>query len=146
MKSIAIVEALSSGQMYIGDIIARGYNPIYIICKEIANDSFTVNYRNICSRNFGNKVEFLTETDDLNDLIEQLRARNTVLCLPGSEYGVRLAEKIATTMGLPGNDSSTTYLRATKAGMDEALTAAGIRHIQTKVIKKKSSVKIVDMF
>lgn len=140
MKSIAIVEAISSGQMYIGDIIARGYKPIYIICKEIANEPFVTHYRKMCARNFGNKAEFLTETDNLDDLIEQLKVRNTVLCLPGSEYGVRLADKIAAKMGLPCNDPSTTYLRATKAGMVEALSAAGIRHIQTEVIDDKSDI------
>ncbi|MCQ2070889.1 MAG: ATP-grasp domain-containing protein [archaeon] len=140
MQSIAIVEALSSGQMYMADIVARGYNPIYIISKTIADDPYAKHYRELCARNFGNKAEFLTETDDLNELIEQLRERNTVLCLPGCEYGVELAERICTAMGLIGNDSSTTYLRATKAGMAEALTKAGIRHIETAVIKEKGDI------
>lgn len=140
MKSIAVVEALSSGQMYIADIIARGYKPIYIISKTIANDPFCINYRKMCARNFGNKAEFLTETDDLNELVAQLKERDTILCVPGSDYGVRLAEKISTMMGLRGNDSATTYLRASKAGMVEALKAAGIRYIHTEVVNDKSDI------
>ncbi|MCQ2078867.1 MAG: ATP-grasp domain-containing protein [archaeon] len=140
MQSIAIVEALSSGQMYIRDIIERGYNPIYITTKALSDDPFFAEYRMMCVRNFGAKVEFLEETEDLDVLVAQLRERNTVLCLPGTEGGVKLADRICTAMGLPGNDAATTYLRATKAGMVEALARAGIRHIQTETVGDVSDI------
>lgn len=96
MRSVAIVEAVSSGQMYIHDIIARGYHPIYVISRSTARNEHVIECRKMCSRNFGHKAEFLTETEDFDALISQLKERNTVICLPGSEASVKLAEKIAT--------------------------------------------------
>ena len=130
MQYMGIVECVSSGRLYIKDIISHGYKPLIINVKDPTD--YLVEYREIIAKGFGDDVEFIDEDDDFDTFIERLKGYDLKLVFPGCEYGVRLADRINNALGLRGNDASTTYLRCNKAGMNEALERAGIRKIESK--------------
>lgn len=61
-------------------------------------------------------------------LLEEARARGfrVVAVVPASEPGVELADRLASRLGVRGNDPSTSLLRRSKTHMREACEAAGI--------------------
>ena len=129
MKYICVVECISTGRAYINDIIAKGYKPL-IVNTQGATEHMIL-YRETLAKELEGKAEFIEEDPDFDAFIQKLKAYDIEFVFPGSEYGVRLADRIISALGLRGNDASTTYLRCTKAGMDEALKRAGIRRIMT---------------
>ena len=129
MKYMGIVECVSSGRLYIKDIISHGYRPLIINIKNPTE--YLVEYREIIAKGFGDNVEFIEEDEDFDVFIGRLRKYDLELVFPGCEYGVRLADRINAALGLRGNDPSTTYLRCNKSGMNEALGKAGIRRIES---------------
>ena len=138
MKYMGIVECASTGRLYVNDIIAQGYRPLVINVKEVTED--LLNYRRIISEEIEGKVDIIDEDPDFDKFIEKLRQYDLEYVFPGSEYGVRLADRIVAALGLRGNDEKTTYLRCTKEGMDEALGKAGIRRIKTAKIENEYDI------
>lgn len=78
---------------------------------------------------------------DFDEFISRLKEYDLVAVLPGSEYGVRQADRIVAALGLKGNDSATTDLRCTKAGMYEALGKAGLRRIETMMVTSEDDIR-----
>ncbi len=136
---MAVVECVSSGTLYIDEIIAHGYKPLVINTNIKTHD--LDNYRAILRESFKDKVDFIDEDEDFDAFVEKLRGYEIKAVFPGSEYGVRLADRLITALGLRGNDEKTTYLRCTKAGMYEALGKAGIRRIETEKVEKESDIE-----
>ena len=132
MQYMAVVECASSGRLYIDDIISYGYKPLVINIKN-PTDSI-VNYRALIRKGLGDKAEYIDEDEDFEVFVEKLRKYDLKGVFPGTEVGVRLADRINKALGLKGNDDVTTYLRCTKKGMGEALGKAGLRRIETAVI------------
>ncbi len=86
MKYIGVVECVSSGRMYVDDIIALGYTPLII---NTHTESATVhNYRKILRREFEGKAEFIDMGPDFDEFICRLKKYDLVAVFPGSEYGV----------------------------------------------------------
>ncbi len=138
MDYIAVVECVSSGILYIDEIIAHECKPLVINTNIKTHD--LDNYRKILRESLKDKVEFLDEGEDFDALVEKLRGYNIKAVFPGCEYGVRLADRLTSALGLRGNDEKTTYLRCTKAGMHEALGKAGIRRIETERVNCESDI------
>lgn len=139
MKYIGVVECISSGRLYIGDIISRGYKPLII--NTPLDQDWIYEYRRIIATEFKGKTESIDMGDDFDDFIRRLREYDIVAVFAGSEFGVRNADRIVDALGLKGNSSATTYLRCTKAGMYEALGKAGIRRIETQLVSSEEDVK-----
>ena len=139
MDYIAVVECVSSGILYIDEIIAHGCKPLVINTNVKTHD--LDNYRKMLRENLKDRVEFLDEGEDFDALMEELRGYKIKAVFPGSEYGVRLADRLTAALGLKGNDEKTTYLRCTKEGMHEALGKAGIRRIETEKVKSESDIE-----
>ncbi len=146
MKSIAVVECASSGQMYVDDIIEMGYHPLCIFTpfNEDIDPSWAANVAYV-KKSISDKADIIQLPKDYSfeGFINQLNKYEIVCAVPGSDYGIRLTDKLNKVLGLKGNDPDTTYLRCTKAGMDEALIKAGLRHIRSGVV---SSVEQVEKF
>lgn len=109
MQYMGIVECVSSGRLYVDDIISHGYMPLIINVKIVSD--YVQNYRRILSKELEGKVEFIDEDDDFNVFISRLKKYDLVAVFPGSEHGVRLADRICSELGLRGNDAATTHLR-----------------------------------
>ena len=139
MQYIAVVECVSSGILYIDEIISRGYRPLVVNVKECPQD--LIEYRKILFKTFENKVDFINEKEDFDSFIEDLRKYDIVAAFAGSEYGVRLTDRIVKALGLRGNDDATTYMRCTKSGMYEALGKAGIRRIESRIVKSEKDIE-----
>ncbi len=144
MKYIAVVDCISSGQMFVDDIIEMGYRPLVIYTYFDVEHAagWNANMNNV-KKNIGDKADFIQLTKDLDfeDFLKQLKKYEIAAVVPGSESGVRFAEKLGATLGVKGNDPKTTDLRRTKAGMFEALGRAGIRRIESMVVTSEEQVK-----
>ena len=139
MQYMAIVECVSSGRLYVDEIISRGFRPLIININNRSED--IVRYREIIAKGLGDKADFIDEGDDFDAFIRELRKYDIRAVFPGSEYGVRLADRIVKALGLRGNDPDTTYLRCNKAGMYEALGKAGIRRIESAEVSDEDDIR-----
>ncbi len=139
MEYMGIVECFSSGRLYVDDIIVNGFKPLVINAK--GNSEFVTAYRSMMSKELGNKVEYIDEDEDFDVFIEKLRKYDLKAVFAGSETGVRLTDRINKALGLKGNDPATTYMRATKQGMYEALGKAGIRRIEGRVVTCDNDIR-----
>ena len=129
MKHIGIVECISSAQLYITDIKARGCRPL-IIYPNRFDDEHLRSYREIIKKNIGDVADYIEEGDDYESFLDRLREMEVIAVVPGSDLGVALADRICKDLDLLGNDPATTRLRTTKNGMAEALGKAGLRKIE----------------
>ncbi len=139
MQHMAIVECVSSGRLYVNEIISRGYRPL--IVNVITTDPYLLNYREMIRRSIGDKADYIDECGDFDRFVEELKKYDIVAAFAGSEYGVRLADRIVKALGLRGNDADTTYLRCNKGGMYEALGKAGIRRIEGMKVRSEDDIR-----
>ncbi len=144
MQHIVVVDCASSGQMYIDDIIEMGYRPLVIYTYFDAERApgWGSNVE-LVKKGIGSKADIIQIRKDqsFEDILEELKDYDIVCVVPGSDPGVTFAEMLSTALGLRGNDSHTTRLRCTKAGMYEALGKAGIRRIESKVVTSPDQVR-----
>lgn len=140
MPSIVICEGCSSAALYVEEAFLRGYD-IIVVNPSQSKRSFNI-YRELFKDSTGDKAEFIEVKDesDYESLIERLRKSDVVAVVAGSEYGVSYADRIAKDLNLNGNDPETTYLRISKYGMYEALKKAGIRRIETAIVKNEEDI------
>ena len=139
MQYMVIVECISSGILYVDEIISRGYKPLVV---NVNMDTDEINeYREIIAKRYSDRVEYIDEGDDFDEFISRLKKYDIAAAFPGSEAGVRVADRIVKALGLRGNDEATTYLRCNKAGMYEALGKAGIRRIESEFVKTEDDIR-----
>ncbi len=139
MQYMVIVECVSSGMLYIDEIISRGYKPLVVNVHRCTEEM--KNYRAIIAKRYADRVEYIEEGEDFDEFISRLKKYDVKAAFAGSEAGVRVADKIVKALGLRGNDADTTYLRCNKAGMYEALGKAGIRRIESEFVKSEDDIK-----
>ncbi len=60
MKYMAVVECISSGRLYINDIISHGYRPLVINPK--GADKHRLHYREMIMKGIGDKADYTTRT------------------------------------------------------------------------------------
>lgn len=145
-KEIMVIECLSSGRMYIPEIIERGYKVLMVQPK---NEDKVLFQRKV---DVAEEFKKQYNPDDLEVIFTEFNAQsileaikihipNIVCSVAGSEMGVRLNDEVATAIGVPCNSADTAYLRCTKAGMIEALEKAGVRAIKSAKVKSVEDVK-----
>ncbi len=59
---MAVVECISSGRLYINDIISHGYRPLVINPK--GADKHRLHYREMIMKGIGDKADFIDEDED----------------------------------------------------------------------------------
>ena len=139
MQYMAIVECISSGILYIDEIISRGYKPLVVNVYRVGEGH--TEYRKLVAKRYADRVEYIDEGEDFEEFMTRLRRYDIAAVFPGSEAGVRLADRIVKVLGLRGNDEATTHYRCNKAGMYEALGKAGIRRIESSFVKSESDIE-----
>ena len=62
---MGIVECASSARLYVEDIIMHGYKPLIINPKGVSE--FFLSYREMMSKEIGDKAEYIDEDEDFDD-------------------------------------------------------------------------------
>lgn len=136
MRNIIVVECISTGKNYIGDIINRGYNPIVLHLKDSETED---------GKKFGEHVldeyekipyefDMIYEKDTFEETLEEVRKFDPLLVVPGSERGVILAAKLTHELGLLGNSIENIDAMTLKDEMHNRLAEKGLRSIKGKVV------------
>lgn len=144
MNEIVVIECLSSGQMYVEEIIERGYKCL-VLNPEVADEHLIAAKKNIIkkmqNKYSSEKFEAIDVAYCKDAVLDVLKGRDVIAVVAGSEYGVRLTDLVTNALGLPGNNPNTTDLRCTKTGMIKALEEAGIRAIKTAVVTNEEEIR-----
>ena len=136
MKNIIVVECISTGKNFIGDIINRGYNPIVLHLKDSDTES---------GKKFGEHVleeyklipyefDMIYEKDTFEETLEEVKKFNPLLIVPGNERGVVLATRLSNELGLLSNSIENIDAMTLKNEMHNRLAQRGLRSIKGKVI------------
>lgn len=137
MRNIIIVEAISTGKNFIGDIINRGYNPI-VIQSNVSGDSEEIQEYKKHVENDLNSIpydfELLQEKDTYEETLEMVKPYNPLLVLPGNERGVVLATKLANDLNLLCNPIENLDAITLKDEMQNRLAQNNLRHIRGRVV------------
>lgn len=137
MRNIIVVECISTGKNYIGDIVNRGYNPIVLHLKDSDTED---------GKNFGQHVlekysripydfDMIYEKDTFEETLEEVRKANPILIVPGNERGVVLAARLSHELGLLSNSIENLDAITLKNEMHNRLAQKGLRSIKGKVIR-----------
>ena len=136
MRNIIVVECISTGKNFIGDIINRGYNPVVLHLKDSDTED---------GKKFGEHVkeeyklipyefDMIYEKDTFEETLEEVRKFNPLLIVPGNERGVVLAAKLTHELGLLGNSIENLDAMTLKNEMHNRLAERGLRSIKGKVV------------
>ena len=135
MKSIIIVDCISTGINYIGDLINRGFKPVVLELIPAGEDVEA--YRAMLNKHYDEideEFDILYEKDTYEETLEAVKKLNPELVLPGNEHGVILATKLANDLGLLCNPIENLDAMTLKDKMQERLKENGIRYIRGKLI------------
>ena len=136
-RNIIICEYISTGFNYIEDIRARGYEPILLDGIYIGSPEEVLLWRNIrdgVKSHIGKDVTIIPENPNYDELLELVKAYDPLLVIPGSEFGVDLATRLGSDLGLTGNSADRIKAMTEKDSMHQALKDRGIRYIRGKVV------------
>ncbi len=135
MKSIIIVDCISTGINYIGDIINRGFKPVVLELIPAGEDVEA--YRKMLNSHYSQideKFDIIHEMDTYEETLEAVKKLDPELILPGNEHGVVLATKLSNDLGLLCNSIENLDAMTLKNKMQERLKENGLRYIRGKVI------------
>lgn len=127
---VAIVDGYSTGSFYMPLLQERGIpivhvrstpNTLKAHITDIANDSL--------KKNASYYAALIDGAQPVEKIVEALESYRPIAVIPGCESGVELADQLAHFMGLPGNGWASTHARRDKFLMYEAVSKAGIRHL-----------------
>ena len=132
MRNIIVVECISTGKNFIGDIINRGYNPVVLDLKNVDTED---------GKEFGKHVkeeyelipyefDMMYEKDTFEETLEEVRKFDPLLIVPGNERGVVLAAKLTHELGLLGNSIENLDAMTLKNEMHNRLAERGLRSIK----------------
>ncbi len=136
MRNIIVVECISTGKNYIGDIINRGYNPVVLHLKDSDTED---------GKKFGEHVleeyklipyefDMIYERDTYEETLEAVRKFDPLLIVPGNERGVVLATRLSNELGLLCNSIENLDAMTLKNEMHNRLAQRGLRSIKGKVV------------
>ncbi len=136
MRNIIVVECISTGKNYIGDIIKRKYNPVVLHLKDSDTED---------GKKFGEHVleeykqipyefDMIYEKDTFEETLDEVRKLDPILIVAGNERGVILAAKLTHELGLLGNSIENLDAMTLKNEMHNRLAERGLRSIKGKVV------------
>ncbi|WP_407416217.1 ATP-grasp domain-containing protein [Methanobrevibacter sp.] len=135
MKSIIIVDCISTGINYIEDIVNRGYKPVVLELKPAGEDVEA--YKAMLNHHYdeiNEEFDILYEKDTYEETLDAVKKLNPKLVLPGNEHGVILATKLANDLDLLCNPIENLEAMTLKNKMQQRLKDNGLRYIRGKVI------------
>lgn len=136
MRSIIVVDCISTGTNYIADIVNRGYNPIVLQLKSVDGDEDA--YSKELSHYYeqtDEKFDMIFEKGSYEETLEEVKKYNPKLIVAGSERGVILTTKLSHDLGLLGNPIENIDAMTLKDKMQEKIAQAGLRHIRGKAVR-----------
>ena len=136
-RIIVICEYISTGANYIDDVRARGYEPVLLetcIAGTEAEKAHFIASRESVKARIKGEIRVIPENPDYDEVLEQVRLLDPLLVIPGSEYGVPMATKLAEDLGLKGNPVSRLKAMTEKDSMQQALKEHGLRSIRGMVV------------
>lgn len=136
MRNIIVVECISTGKNFIGDIINRGYNPIVLNLKDSDTEDGKKFGQHVLEEYEKIPYEFdvIYEKDTFEKTLEEVRKYNPLLIVPGNERGVILATKLSNELGLLCNPIENLDAITLKNEMHNRLAERGLRSIKGKVV------------
>ena len=136
MRNIIVVECISTGKNFIGDIINRGYNPIVLNLKDSDTEDGKKFGQHVLEEYEKIPYEFdvIYEKDTYEKTLEEVRKYNPLLIVPGNERGVILATKLSNELGLLCNPIENLDAITLKNEMHNRLAEKGLRSIKGKVV------------
>lgn len=135
MRNIIVVDCISTGIHFIGDIINRGYNPIVLELKAAGDDDES--YKAMLKSHYdeiNENFDMIYEKDTYEETLEEVRKADPALIVPGNEHGVILATKLANDLGLLCNPIENLDAITLKHEMHNRLAEKGLRHIRGKPV------------
>ena len=138
---IVVCEYISTGFNYIEDILARDYEPVLLEGHYAGTEKeidFYTQERERINEKFKDRLQIIKECDDYEKTLAAVKAVNPVLVIPGAEFGVPLATRLSSDLGLPGNPVSRLKAMTEKAAMHAALKEKGLRYIRGKIIASEA--------
>ncbi|AMD17987.1 hypothetical protein TL18_08075 [Methanobrevibacter sp. YE315] len=145
MRNIIVVDCISTGINFIGDIINRGFNPIVLELKSAADPEL---YQAMLKHNYdeiNEKFDMIYEKDTYEETLEEVRKADPVLVLPGNEHGVILASKLSNDLGLLCNPIENLDAMTLKNEMHNRLAEKGLRYIRGKPVRSvDEAIKFYD--
>ena len=146
MRNIIIVDCISTGINFIGDIINRGYNPIVLELK--ATNSDAEGYKAMLKKHYDRideKFDMIFEKETYEETLEEVRKLDPELVLPGNEHGVVLATKLSNDLGLLCNSIENLDAMTLKDEMHNRIAQHGLRSIRGRRIRSvEEAIKFYD--
>lgn len=132
---IVIAEYTSTGFNFVDDIISRGYEPVLLECK-MHNDTHLVDHtlevRRALKARLSKDITVIPFNEDYNVILEQVRAVNPILIIPGGDFGVPYSCRLSADLGLIGNPVDRIPYMTRKDMMQQTLKDHGLRYIRGK--------------
>ena len=136
MRNIIVVDCISTGKNFIGDILNRGYNPI-VLELQVSDSEDAKAYNDYIHKGYESipfDFEIIYEKDAYEENVEMVKKYDPLLIVPGSERGVILATQLSHELGLLGNPIENLPAMTMKDKMQERIAEHGLRSIKGKVI------------
>ncbi|MBR4920282.1 MAG: ATP-grasp domain-containing protein [Prevotella sp.] len=143
-KHIVIVEILSTGFNYVEDVLARGYQPVVVEAMYPGTEEDRAIFQEaqeMARQRLPEGIPCIKANKDYNVILEQVRAYDPVIVVAGSEFGVELATRLSSDLGLLGNPWSIIGKMTRKNEMQQALADYGIRYIRGRIIRSEAEAE-----
>jgi len=105
-RNIVVVEPASTGFNLIDDVKARGYQPVAVIAPSLGTDEDREVNREFVEKflvRLPKEVPVIGENPNYEEVLEEVRKYDPLLVIPGSDFGVELATRLGSDLGLRGN-------------------------------------------
>jgi len=129
-KRVVIVDGYSTGVFYMPLLRELGIEVIHVRSTPVSLNAHITDIANAALKK--NATYFTALVDGarpFEEIVEEVSAYKPVAVIPGCETGVELADQLAHFWGLPGNDLAFSRARRDKFAMYEAVSKAGLRHL-----------------
>ena len=143
-KYIVIVEIVSTGFNYVEDVIARGYQPVVVEALYPGTEEDRAQFlegQETARQRLPEGTPCIRANKDYDVILEQVRKYNPIVVVAGSEYGVELATRLGSDLGLPSNPWSIIGKMTRKDEMQQALADYGIRYIRGRVVRSEAEAE-----
>ena len=136
MRNIIVIECISTGKNYIGDIINRGYNPVVLHLKDSDTEDGKKFGEHILEeyKTIPYEFDMIYEKDTFEETLEEVKKFDPLLIVAGNERGVILTAKLTHELGLLGNSIENLDAMTLKNEMHNRLAERGLRSIKGKVV------------
>ncbi|MBP3776514.1 MAG: ATP-grasp domain-containing protein [Prevotella sp.] len=143
-RNIVVVEPASTGFNLIDDVKARGYQPVAVIAPSLGTDEDREVNREFVEKflvRLPKEVPVIGENPNYEEVLEEVRKYDPLLVIPGSDFGVELATRLGSDLGLRGNKWANIGKMTRKSEMHQALADHGIRYIRGRIVNSEEDAR-----